>query len=226
MPSIFVADFALPGQGVSLSGYIAEMNREQVIAEFLPDPLPLPNACSQKVNILFSLNGTLSQLGTTLVKREGQRATLQICEPLKRVVMRRNTRYPCVAPVQFRPIRSNGVTAVWKEGGSTDISLGGLALDIPPPVDISEMGEVLINLSELWLKSLWKKTQQETGERINLVDDLLWREGMDTRPLRLRGKICYTRPTLQGTISLGMEFVSTQIPDNLRLARILLDVFG
>ncbi|MCX6379208.1 MAG: hypothetical protein NT023_06975 [Armatimonadetes bacterium] len=227
MSSSYIADFKFTESGISLLGHIANINRDHVVVEFLPTHKPLNDQISAKVDILFMLKGTLRQLGTRLIQSDGLRATLQICDPLREVTMRRDTRHPCTTNVHFRHLVQGKTTSVWKEGSLVDIGLGGICIELPYTADTARQGEVLINLTEIWLRALWEnKLTGEPSETIMQPDtDKEAKDKVLLSALRFRGKVCYTKPAGTNLLRVGMKFADTHSTDNLRLARILMDVY-
>jgi len=227
MPPSFVADFKFTESGINLSGHIANINRDQVVVEFLPTNKPLNDQLSAKVDILFMLKGTLRQLGTRLIQSDGLRATLQICAPLREVTMRKDTRHACTAKVHYRNLVQGKATSVWKVGNCVDVGLGGICIELPYTANTAGHGEVLINLTEIWLRALWqKKLTGEPSETIMQPDtDNEAKDQALLSALRFRGKVCYTKPAGTNLLRVGLKFADTHSTDNLRLARILMDVF-
>lgn len=227
MPPSFVADFKFTESGINLSGHIANINRDQVVVEFLPTHKPLNDQLSAKVDILFMLKGTLRQLGTRLIQSDGLRATLQICDPLREVTMRKDTRHQCTANVHYRNLVDGKATSVWKEGSLVDIGLGGICIELPYTANTAGHGEVLINLTEIWLKALWeKKLTGEPSETLSQsVTDKEAKDKVMLSALRFRGNVCYAKEVGANLLRVGMKFADTHSIDNLRLARILMDVY-
>ncbi len=227
MSSNFIADFKFVESGVNVSGYIAEMSKERVVVEFLPSHTPIPNQCCSKVDILFMVKGILRQLNAQLVQSDGRRATLKICEPVKQTVLRKDKRHPCKAKVHFRTLQEGKPTSVWREGCSVDISRGGMCFELPYTLGMTDRGEIRINLTEVWLDTLWKK--RSVGENLDFSSLALAQgEGdgkVDLSSLRFRGSVRYANPSESGVVRVGMRFLDVTATDNLRLARILLDVF-
>lgn len=221
-----IAEFTAPVLNFSLSGYITRISKKEVGVEFLPVKEDLAPLLSQRVDVLFALKGGLRRLETRLVKIKESRAVLEICAAPRKALLRQHVRHACCVPVQFRPMREDGVKGVWKEGCSLDIGLGGICFEMRASAYSIGKGEVLINLSQMWLDAIWrKKAHANNGAGGTQRRGLDEQQKVESKPLHLRGAVCYTRPTERGTVIVGLKFTDAFTAENLRLARILLDVF-
>lgn len=79
--------------------------------------------------------------------------------------------------------------------------------------------DIAFNLTEIWMQTIWQKDL--TNRNFQAVD-----LSEEMKPFRVQGKVCHERLLSDGTRRLGLQFIALQPAENIRLARILNDIFG
>jgi hypothetical protein len=219
MAQSLVAEFRFPKYGYETTGHIAQMDREQLQVCFttlaIAERLTLPT----QVETFFLIKGVLRVLGTDMVHLQGQTGNLKITEPIRQLHARQDTRFPACINLEFRTARGNTFTSIWHTAVCHDLSLGGLCFTLPSHIAPPTRIDLAFNLTDLWMQTIWQKHSEERNvHSIDLEAEL--------KPFRTQGRVCHVRTTPEGNTYVGIQFVSLEAGEKLRLARVLHDIFG
>jgi c-di-GMP-binding flagellar brake protein YcgR len=215
-----LAEFRFPEHRFETAGQVSSMDAGHLTVRFdslngLPPALSLP----ARVEVYFMTKGVLRVLGAQLQSLQENIGQLSISEPVRQLHVRKDKRYPLRLPIDFRVARGSQFTPIWQKAVTQDISIGGMCMELPPHIDVPKRIEVIFNLLDVWMQSLW---QQEKLHRD--VRDLDVSE--ELKIIRTQGKVCDAWKTDEGKILLGLQFLTLDRPERLRLARILHDIYG
>lgn len=211
-----LAEIKYPTLGFSLYGVVQQMGPQQMSLLLQTTPVnPEAFSPAMPVDVMIVVKGTVHAARMQVMSSQENRLSLAFVSSLQEVQRRAEARYECSLPASFRPIHSSGCFGIWNEARVYDISLGGMRLEFDPTLEIPRRIEILFKLSD-------PSHQGRSSARVYGDEGLeLVSAAEENYLIRCTGRVCHSRVTPYGRVSVGVAFTKMGAMDKLKLARFL-----